>query len=510
MFAPLFVLTKATHFFKISEIIDPRITKICLEFTRQFIKVNTPRGKQKNDSKELIIFASGTRNRTEFRFHINTLEKFHSLLQNRQISDNLFKVVEKPHLIQPEIGLKVKEGWKLREDQLPVNEYIIKPDGPPSRFVGMQTGDGKTFVTLRSITKRTVIIVRPMFMDKWVGDVHNILDLDVSQHVVAIRGMEDIKALLELATIPGGMDDIKVIIFSNKTMQLWFKQYVEFGKEILEQGFKCLPEDFYDHCGIGCRVIDEVHMDFHLNFLIDLYSNVEKSISLSATLLHGDSFIEDMQKIAYPMNARYKNIALKRYAISYGVTYYMRFGRKYKTTEFNQTTYSHNAFEKSIMKNPEFLESYMQMIKDLIDKGYIAYRKPGQRAIVFASSIAMCTALTNYLKESYPDLDVRRYVEDDPYTNYLEPDIRVTTIQSGGTAHDVKNLIAGFLTVGLQSLQTNIQVLGRLRLIEGVDVRFYFFSCLDIPKHIAYHRQKEEIMRERAAAYYHLPYQRPV
>ena len=510
MFAPLFVLTKATHYFKVSEITDPRIVKICLDFTRQFIKVNTPRGKKKDEDKELIIFAHGTKYRNEFRFHINVLDKFVSLLENKEISTNLFKVVEKTRLIQPEIGLKVKEGWKLREDQLPVNEYILDPNGPPSRFVGMQTGDGKTFVTLKSLSKRTAIIVRPMFMDKWVGDVHNILDIDVSKEVVAIRGSEDIKALLELATIPGGMDEVKIIIFSNKTLLNWFKLYKEFGTETLDQGYKCLPEDFYDHCGIGCRVIDEVHMDFHLNFLIDLYTNVEKSISLSATLLHGDSFIEDMQKIAYPMNARYKNIALKRYAISYGVTYYMRFGRKYKTTEFNQTTYSHNAFEKSIMKNTEFLESYMQMIKDLVDKGYIAHKKPGQRAIIFASSKAMCTALTLYLKESYPDLDVRRYVEDDPYTNYLEPDIRVTTIQSGGTAHDVKNLIAGFLTVGLQSLQTNIQVLGRLRLIDGVDVRFYFFSCLDIPKHIAYHRQKEEIMRERAAAYYHLPYQRPI
>lgn len=510
MFAPLFILTTATHYFKVGEINDPRIVKICLDFTRQFIKVNTPRGKLKDNNKELIIFAHGTKYRTEFRFHINVLDKFMNALDNNQVSSNLYRVEKKPLVIQPDIGLKVKEGWNLREDQLPVNEYILNPDGPPSRFVGMQTGDGKTFVTLKSLTKRTAIIVRPMFMDKWVGDVHNILDIDVSKEVVAIRGSEDLKALLELATIPGGLDEVKIIIFSNKTLLNWYKLYKEFGKETLDQGYKCLPEDFFDHCQIGCRVIDEVHMDFHLNFLTDLYTNVEKSISLSATLLHGDMFIEEMQKIAYPVHARFKNAALKRYAISYGVTYHFKFGRKYKISEFNQTTYSHNAFEKSIMKNPEFLESYMQMIKEIIDKGYIAHKQPGQRAIVFASSKAMCTALTHYLKDSYPDLDVRRYVEDDPYTNYLEPDIRVTTIQSGGTAHDVKNLIAGFLTVGLQSLQTNIQVLGRLRLIKDVAVRFYFFSCLDIPKHIAYHRQKEEIMRERAASYHHLPYMRSV
>jgi hypothetical protein len=47
---------------------------------------------------------------------------------------------------------------------------------------------------------------------------------------------------------------------------------------------------------------------------------------------------------------------------------------------------------------------------------------------------------------------VRRYVQGDPYKeNYLECDIRVTTVLSGGTAHDVKNLIE----YSIQLMQNN-------------------------------------------------------
>jgi hypothetical protein len=67
-----------------------------------------------------------------------------------------------------------------------------------------------------------------------------------------------------------------------------------------------------------------------------------------------------------------------------------------------------------------------------------------------------------------------------------------------------------FLTIALKSVQANVQVLGRLRKIPDVIVRFYFFTCMDIGKHIVYHEEKEKLMRERAATYVYKQYQRRI
>ena len=54
--------------------------------------------------------------------------------------------------------------------------------------------------------------------------------------------------------------------------------------------YGCNPEDFFNLINVGIRLIDEVHQDFHLNFKIDLYTNVKKTISLSATLQSDNKF----------------------------------------------------------------------------------------------------------------------------------------------------------------------------------------------------------------------------
>lgn len=508
----LFVLTRATHFFKISVINDSNVRKLVYVFVRRFVKVAPPRGLAQMETPEMTTYAASDDKRTEFRFHINCLPDFLKHLEFHGIKKGTYIENELP-LIPPDVvEIKTRPEWVLRpEDQAICSEYIKENNEWRSKFVGMQTGDGKTVTSLSSITGRFIIIIKPMYIGKWTKDIAEILDINTKEEAIAVQGSEDLKALLMLAATPGGLDNIKVIIISNKTIQMYYDLYEKLGSGILNEGYMCVPEELFNHCRVSTRLIDEAHKDFHLNFKVDLYSNVAKSISLSATMLHDDPFIEGMQKLQFPPESRYKGVVLKKYAHSFGVSYHLAYNRKVKTSEFGQSTYSHNAFEKSILKDEAFFQSYAAMVKDWLEEGYISKKLPGERAIVFASTKEMCTKLTAYLQAEYPDLTVTRYVQGDPYkSNYLESDIRVTTVLSGGTAHDVKNLIAAFLTIALKSLQANIQVLGRLRKIQDKIVRFYFFTCMDIGKHITYHEEKEKLMRERAATYVYKQYQRRI
>lgn len=348
------------------------------------------------------------------------------------------------------------------------------------------------------LNKKIAIVVRPMFIFKWVGDVAKYLNIDTAKQVMVVQGMSQLMMVFEQQKL-GLLDDIKIFIFSNKTLQLWFKQYQEFGEAIRDQGYGITPEEMYSHLKIGLRLIDEVHLDFHLNFKIDLYTNVEHSISLSATLDNKDQFQRDMYELAYPISQRFKEQEIDKYAIARCVIYSIDDNPdKIRSTEYGSKSYSHNAFEEYIMKKPQRLENYLRLIKHTIDVGYMQDYVPGERCVVFAYRKDFCTIVVNYLNMKYPNLDIRRYVSEDPDENMYDPDIRVTTLGSGSTGHDIAMLKAAIMTVNVESLQANIQAFGRLRKLDKLTPRFYYFTCLDVQKHMQYHKLKMEILQKRA------------
>jgi hypothetical protein len=204
-----------------------------------------------------------------------------------------------------------------------------------------------------------------------------------------------------------------------------------------------------------------------------------------------------MQELMYPSSTRFNGLELDKYIEAVAYLYHIQPDRAYRTEEYGQSTYSHGAYEKSILKNREFTHHYFRMIKGIVDTTYMQSRKPGEKFAIFVSSIAMATALTNFLSEEYPKVDVRRYVEDDEYKNLLEAEIRITTVLSGGTAHDIPNLVGLLLTISIDSIQANIQVMGRLRKLES-QVYFYYMACMDIPKQMQFHERKAGMLAERA------------
>lgn len=498
----LMVLTIGSHFFKVTQL-SQRARDAVVYFANSYIKYGYKQVRRGRDVKFVrvaeAVYGTATFDREEYRFHINQLDEFKKLLKNRYITDNLIDIRYKNKYDAVDVSLSLKEMWELRDYQIPILEYLNEPPPPVSKFVGIQTGKGKSLLSIKASAdygKKLAVVVRPMFMDKWVEDIQKYLNID-PKRIMSVRGGAELQALLELQRL-GELTDIDIIVISNKTLQIWFGQYQKYKEQILDQGYACLPEDLYEFLGCGIRLIDEVHMDFHLNFKMDLYTNVSKSISLSATLDNKDPFMKKMYEIAYPFHTRCKQMAIDKYAIARCVLYYLQPDRKVKTIENGGNSYSHNAFEESIMKDEDFLQGYLNLIKYTLDVSFMKDYVKGERAIIFAYKVELCGAIVEYLKEQYPHLDIRRYVSEDPKENMDDSDIRVTTLGSGSTAHDVAMLKTAIMTVNVDSLQSNIQAFGRLRKLEGLTPRFYYFTCADIPKHMEYHNSKVELLTERA------------
>ena len=367
-----------------------------------------------------------------------------------------------------------------------------------------------TFCAMKAITnlkRRTCIIVKPMYIEKWVGDIEAITGIK-GEDVVVVQGSAQLMALIALAK--EGRLTAKFIVISNRTLQNWYSLYEKMGKEILGLGYDCLPGELFQTLAVGVRLIDEVHQDFHLNFKLDLYTHVERSISLSATLKGDDPFLNRMYETAYPKSMRYSGLAYDKYIYAYAWVYRVQKPEQLRTMEYGSTTYSHHAFEKSVMRNKRLMDDYLDMIVAAAMRFHFEKYQKGDKLLIYCSSIQMCTLVVEHLKASFKGVDVRRYVEDDPYENLLDPDVRVSTLLSAGTGHDIPGLTTVILTTAISSSQSNIQGFGRLRKLADKRMQFVYFVCNDVPKHMEYHERKKDLLKTMALEYDSLPYHHPL
>lgn len=488
-----------SHHFKVHRL-SPKARELCREFSKRFLawKFRSVRGRPEKYIDR--VYAASNRSREYFRFHINTLESFKQFLRDHLIMDNVIEWILVPEYEAVKTDFKIKPEWKAQSVQEPHIEYL-SAKLPVSKLLSLQTGKGKTFCALKAcanIGLRLGVFIKAMYLDKWMADIKKTYGID-SKRICVIQGIKSLNNLFEMAK--DGELPYDVIIFSISTVQSWIDEYENCGERMLEDGYSAVPENWMEKLGIGIKLVDETHQFFHAMFKLELYTHVPYSISLSATLVTKDSFLEKMHTLMFPLKDRTKTEPLHRYTHAYATHFTFKKPEFIRTSEYGSNMYSQNAVEESILKHVGTTENYMRVIDDVVKGSYIKNPLPGKRAAIFAYSIEMCTRIVEYLKKKHPDLDIRRYVTTDPYENAIDADIRVTTIGSMGTGIDIPNLVTVILTNALSSLQANIQVLGRLRDIPGQRTEFHFFTADNIPSHVKYYAEKRDLMVERAASF---------
>lgn len=351
-----------------------------------------------------------------------------------------------------------------------------------------------TFIGLRTtsmIGQRTALVLKGMYVEKWIPDVEGHLDLKKGDLMV-VRGADHLAALMHLAI--AGELKAKFIIITSKTMFNYMKTY-EALNGVMDEIFPIPPDKFYETIRAGVRIIDEVHQDFHCNFRQDLYTHIPKTISLSATLDSDDQFMNRMYEIVFPQHLRAPEQEYHRFIEMIGLEYSINDIKRVRL-KGGSGQYSHAEVEKSLMRNKQMLQNYFDMITAIAYKEFISVFEKGQSMLIQFSLKEMCTQFVAHLKRKYPHLEVNRYIDEDDYEeNFMKGDIVVSTIGSSGTAVDRPNLRVTFMTVALSSKQSNIQVLGRTRPLKDwpdVTPKFLFLSCREIPKHREYTEGKLE------------------
>lgn len=473
-------------------------------FAKQYVQLGLVKQGRKFIRAPIKVFAARVCNSMgrvhEYRFHINQFNDFMKHLSNMQVLPHVYEMVKNEVHSGLDVHLNVLAKWILRDYQVPVVDYLISEKPCYIKLLETQTGSGKSLMSvygLSKLSKRFVIIIKPMYIDKWKSDLKEILGL-TKDEVTVVQGAPDLMSLITSAK--DGTLESKAIIISNRTLQSWLKTYEKTG-DCTHLGYDCNPAELFQILDAGVRLIDEVHQDFHLNFKIDLYTNVSHSISLSATLKADDPFLNRMYEMTYPREIRYAGLAYNKYAYAYSWVYQVKDPLKIRTTEWGSTVYSHHAFERSVMNNRDVIRDYLNMIVKSIEQFFLQKYVKGDRLLIYCASIQLCTIVTERLCKEYPNLVTKRYVEDDSYENLMEADVSVSTLLSAGTGVDIPGLTTVILTTAISSSQSNIQGFGRLRKLPDKKLQFVYFVCSDIPKHLEYHYKKRDMLQSMTLGY---------
>ncbi|MDD2819143.1 MAG: DEAD/DEAH box helicase family protein [Candidatus Nanopelagicales bacterium] len=394
---------------------------------------------------------------------------------------------------------RVRDGWVPKPVQVPIIEFLTT-DPRMSKMVALQTGGGKTFVSLYSLAqlkKRFAVMVLLAYGEKWINDIKGVHTTN-GKDIFLIQGGDSIRSAVNLAL--SGELEARYLVFSITTLQDFIKRY-EANPEACVLRYGITPIELFPILGINTLLVDETHQHFHSVFRILLHSNVNFQIGLSATLLTDDPVVKRVHDVVYPKNWVYDPGELNRYADVYALTYSMppQALRSIKTSHRGSSSYSHTAFEQSVMAVTNIKHFYLRLIEGVFLDFFVQKYEAGDKCLIFVGTVKMASLLTKYLTEKFPEYSVKRYCEEDPFDNLLTADVSVSTIISAGTAVDIPDLRVVIQTVSVSSTVANVQSLGRLRELKNKDVRFCYLFAENINKQKTYHYKRKELFRDRVA-----------
>jgi hypothetical protein len=433
----------------------------------------------------------------EVYIHRNSLEDLLNFLDNRGVPRSHVEITDVPLPKAMTAVYEMYEKYVLRDYQELIVDDILRP-GFHSARVDLQTGKGKTLSALAALARRGVraaVMVPPKYFGIWIEALQNTYKgyAENPLKFMTVSGSAELQKLIDRG-IENDLEDVDVIVISNVTYRSYIDNYEKYGHDIVNLGYNAPPPRFHEAIGAGMQINDEIQEDPGLVFRIDMYSNVELQIYLSATPFTGNPFVTKMIDKMLPPETMVRLPNLDVYINCMCLRYCEpKVKPKDYLTPF-KNTYNHARYETQMMKDPKRMQSYLKMVGNIAAGTFVNDRLPGQKQLFLCATVAFIEQVVKYLQERFPDLSINGHVSGCPYERLLKNDITVSTIKSSGTGVDIPNLREVGLLQATDSKKDNIQILGRLRKLRDfpdVVPRLTYLACETIPHHLRYHSSKQ-------------------
>ena len=403
-----------------------------------------------------------------------------------------YELIEEPWYNMRPLTVRMKDSFTPRPHQIPAIEYLRKIK-PYRKGLAIQTGSGKTVSSIAGAIAygRPFMIVVSRLHHQWVESVLQFTNVKPNQ-IAVIQGFDSLFKVMESENKP------EIFVWSLETLRAYCHHEGHYAE---------LPTfaKFCEYFGIGTKIMDEVHLNFHADTLIDLSCNIPNNIYLTATFTSGSKSTRKIFNIIYPPEMRFGEGVTKKYTAAYCYGYRGDVPEKKCTS---QRGYMHIKYEKYLLKRPTLLKAYFdRVLSPLVYSHYINKKNPGEKLAVFFAMLEMVDYAYEWFKKEFPDMKVTKYiggVDDDVLkTN----EIIVTTPKSMSVGTDVKQLRTVINTVSTKSPTAVLQICGRLREIPGVTTEFVDICDMNILAHKYHQRDREAILRPTVISYskYMLP-----
>ena len=396
-----------------------------------------------------------------------------------RITDNSHKYIE----IRGSIDIRMNKDivplnkWQEQAIRFLSEESSDKTD-LPQKLLTLDTGFGKTFCTIYSVTKyinMPTMIISANLSKQWYNEISSMTDARKNELYI-IKGSDSIKKLLKKRN-----DRICFYLASTRTLTSYMETY---GCDKLNQ--------FLESMGIGVVVFDEIHNQISSNMYIDTNSDTFLKIYLTAT--PGRSNVDedivfkrlfrDIRSFGYQTHfiKTYYNIRLIDYD-----TQSNQIVQESCMTPKGFSGFKYFNYIVSNVKRRLYIFGLMKLFSERIIEA-----DRDAKILIFLPGLEHINVYEKLMAKS-SNFSVGNYtsqINDVHEKEYQKSkNIIFTTIGSGSTGLDLKNLRAVFLFSPLSSRILSRQLLGRLRFIEGKSVYLYDFIDRSID-HMKYQRDK--------------------
>lgn len=401
------------------------------------------------------------------------------------------EVVPLQPVVGRDIDVKMNPSWHDKPDQVAAIEYVCHTS-PARRGLALQTGKGKTYVANRawvSLGKATMIVVAG-FVDQWTKVI--LEQTNVGNRMYVVQGFESLGNLLISNFKPD------VIVWSLATLRAYVYN---------NENYQDLPinyEQFLVKYGIGTKIFDEVHLNFHALTQVDLCSNVANNIYLTATFTSANKSTKRIFDKIYPVEMRFGAHDQDRYVASYFYLWNSDVSEKKCVV---MRGYNHTRYESQLMKKEtRFVDFMERVIIPLIRQHYLSIKRPGQKLLIFFATIVMIEKVLDYLTNHLEgDLVINKFVMGVHNRVLDESDIIVSTHKSCGTARDIKQLRTVINTISCKAETIVSQALGRLRKLKDEaagDIPVYVDICDgNQSSHMRHYKDRSDIYKHKCLTY---------
>ncbi len=399
------------------------------------------------------------------------------------------------------MDISLKSGVQPREErQVQAINHLVNNE-ECLRGLALSTGLGKTFCAITSISQLGVraMICMAGLLEQWKDALLQFTTL-YEDEIYVIQGEASLAKLL------AGIDRTirpKVILCSIRTISKYALNH---------ENYRGYPhfEALFDLLRIGVRVVDEAHLNFWANLMMDLRTNAAINIMLTATFDRSEQQVKQIFDAHYPRLMRFGEGQYDRYIDVFSYSYAL--GGTIKPRSYStQQGYSHVIYEEWLLRKLEKLDTiYTLVYSPAIYSHYINVRRPGDKLLILCARIDMCKWFKQRLEQELPKAEnftIVTHTYGDSDEQLKTADIIISTPGSAGTGTDIKNLRVMLMTIATGNDTMNKQTMGRLRVLpDGTTPHYIYVWNRDLQAHQRYQDARRILFTARSRQFreYHI------